>query len=244
MKDPKFKMPETDDGNIIFNVPLPDDLSKIKGMAPIIIKQPYKIDYIHSYGQDSPFFAALANGKMLGTRCPKCGYTYATPKGHCEWDGTETEWIELPKEGRVHTWTTCFFGSEEFLPETPFNLVLVEFDGADTLFLARLLGAETQDISVGMKIRPKFKRNSKFKPTDVYFVPVADEKPKRKTAKKAAVRNAAAKPVTKTESASKPSATKKTVKKVTAKKTVTKSAKSSKPVPKKASVKKTPAKKK
>jgi uncharacterized OB-fold protein len=50
--------------------------------------------------------------------------------------------------------------------------VLVEFDGVDTLLLARLIGVEgPQDIGIGMKIRAKFRRNSQFKPTDVYFVP-------------------------------------------------------------------------
>ena len=85
--------------------------------------------------------------------------------------GAKTEWFELPLEGRVHTWTTCYFGSEEFLKETPFNLVLVEFDGVDTLFLARLIGCKQDDIKVGMAIQARFRRLSQFKPTDVYFVP-------------------------------------------------------------------------
>ena len=46
----QIKLPETDDGTILFNVPFPKDLKELKGMAPIIIKQPYQIDYIHSYG--------------------------------------------------------------------------------------------------------------------------------------------------------------------------------------------------
>ena len=43
-----------------------ESLAALKEMAPIIIKQPYQIDYIHSYGQDSPFFAGLASGRLLG----------------------------------------------------------------------------------------------------------------------------------------------------------------------------------
>lgn len=228
MKDPKYKIPESMDGTTVFNVTMPSDLSKLNGMSPIIIKQTYSIDYLHSYGQDSPFFAALTNGRLLGKRCPKCGYTYATPKGHCEWDGTETEWVEMPSEGRIHTWTTCYFGSEEFLPETPFNLVLVEFDGADTLFLSRLVGVDTEDISVGMKIRPRFRRNSQFKPTDVYFVPVADEKPKKKSAakktvtRKTTVKKAAAKNAPAAKMIAKKNIAKKTVaKKPVAKKKAT-----------------------
>ncbi len=164
-------LPETEDGSIIFNVPFPNDLGELKKMSPIIIKHPYQIDYIHSYGQDSPWFAGLSNKKLLGTRCTKCGYGLVTPKAACMECGAETEWEELPKEGKIHTWTTCYFGSQEFLPECPFNLVLVEFEGWDTLLLARLIGIEQDDIKVGMKVKPKFKRLSKLKPTDVYFVP-------------------------------------------------------------------------
>jgi uncharacterized OB-fold protein len=80
--------------------------------------------------------------------------------------------VELPQTGRVHTFTTCYFGGEEFLKETPFHLVLVEFDGVDTLFLARLFGPKhPEEIKIGMKIKAKFRRNSQLKPTDVYFVP-------------------------------------------------------------------------
>lgn len=170
--DRAAKLEETMSGTTVFNVPFPADLSTLKTMSPIVIKYPYSIEYLHSYGQDSPFFAGLANRKLLGTRCPKCNYTYATPRLHCAACGRETDWVELPQEGRVHTFTTCYFGSEEFLKETPFHLILVEFDGVDTLFLARLIGVERpEDIRIGMPVRARFRRNSQFRPTDVYFVP-------------------------------------------------------------------------
>ncbi|MBI5778641.1 MAG: Zn-ribbon domain-containing OB-fold protein [Planctomycetes bacterium] len=170
----RVKLPETDDGTILFRVPFPDDLKELHNMSPIVVKQPYHIDYIHSYGQDSPFFAGLSNGKLLGTKCPDCGYAYATPKGHCGECGARCDWVELPKVGRIHTFTVCQFGSEEFLKETPYMLILVEFEKFNTLFLSRLIGFDPKKASldlVGMKVRPQFKRNAKFKPTDVYFVP-------------------------------------------------------------------------
>jgi hypothetical protein len=170
----QFALPETDEGTVLFNVPFPEDLKDLKKMAPIIIRQPYHIDYIHSYGQDSPFFAGLANRKLLGTVCTSCGYKFATPKWHCMECGSECDWFELPQEGRVHTFTVCHFGSEEFLKETPFVLALIEFEGANTLFLTRLVGLDPADASldwVGIKVRARFRRLSKFKPTDVYFVP-------------------------------------------------------------------------
>ncbi len=168
------KVPETEEGAVLYSVPFPKDLSTLKGMAPIVVKSHYEIDYIHSFGQDSPFFAGLANGKLLGTRCPRCPYTYGTPRLHCMYCGGECDWVELPKEGYVHTFTVCHYGSQEFLPETPFVLILVEWPGVDTLFLSRLVGVDTSVPSlewVGMKVRAQFKRLSRLKPTDVYFVP-------------------------------------------------------------------------
>ena len=156
------KMPETQEGTEVYNV------------DPLIVKSHYDIDYIHSYAQDSEFFRALGKKKLMGSKCRKCGYTYATPRGHCMMCGSETDWYELPNEGRVHTYTTCYFGSEKFLPETPFNLIMVEFEGVDSLFMARLSGADQEDIKIGMKVKARFRRNLQISPTDVYFVPARE----------------------------------------------------------------------
>jgi len=173
------KREETLGGYILHNVPFPRELNEealalLKEMTPIQIEQPYHITYLHSYAQDSPFFAGLSNKVFLGNRDPETGYTYATPRGHDMYTGNETHWVRLPDEGRVHAFTVCYFGSEEFLPETPFVLALIEFEGADTLFLARLVGVDPNQPSldwIGMKVKARYLRNSKFKPTDVYFVP-------------------------------------------------------------------------
>ena len=152
-------------------LPEPDHASRLLGVDPLVIEDHYEIDYEHSYAQDSPWFVGLSKGKLLGSRCPVCEYTYATPRGHCMECGEPTAWVELPPRGKIHTWTTCYYGGEVFLKETPFNLVLVEFEGVDTLLLARLVGAEQSEISIGMPIRARFRRKPQFKPTDVYFVP-------------------------------------------------------------------------
>lgn len=160
MAKERIKLPETDTGTILFNV------------DPIIIKHTYTVDYIHSYAQDSPFFAGLTQGKLMGSQCTKCHYKYATPRAHCMECGAKTEWLQLPLEGKIHTFTTCYFGSEEFLKETPFTLILVEFEGVNTLFLSRIVGVKPEQVKIGQKVKAQFLRNCKFKPTDVYFVPM------------------------------------------------------------------------
>jgi uncharacterized OB-fold protein len=174
------RRPETLGGYIVHGLPFPvetdpDALAFLKRMAPLQIEQDYKITYLHSYGQDSPWFAAATNKKLLANTDPESGYTYATPRGHDMYSGQETEWIDITdRTARVHAFTVCHFGSEEFLPETPFVLVLIEYEGVNTLFLARMMGIDPMEATldwIGMEVQPKFMRNAKLKPTDVYFVP-------------------------------------------------------------------------
>jgi uncharacterized OB-fold protein len=80
--------------------------------------------------------------------------------------------VEIKPEGRIHAFTVCYFGSEAFLPECPFVLIQVEFDECNTLFLGRLIGVDPDEANIkwiGKKVKGRFLRNAKLKPTDIYF---------------------------------------------------------------------------
>ena len=171
---------ETLGGYIVHGVPFPvssdpEALAFLKKLAPIQIEQEYKITYLHSYGQDSPWFAGLSNKRLLASQAPGSGYTYAMPRGHDAFSGDETNWIDITtRPAKIHAFTVCYFGSQEFLPETPYVLAMVEFEGVNTLLLSRLMGVDPANPSldwVGMPVKARFLRNSKLKPTDVYFIP-------------------------------------------------------------------------
>jgi uncharacterized OB-fold protein len=174
------KREETLGGTIVHNLPFPNKLTpaalaSLNDQAPLQIEQEYRITYLHSYAQDSPWFAGLTNGRLLASQDPESGYTYANPRGHDMYTGDETNWIDITdRKAEIHAFTVCHFGSEEFLPETPFVLALVEFEGVNTLLLTRLMGVDPMEASldwIGMAVTPQFLRNAKLKPTDVYFVP-------------------------------------------------------------------------
>jgi hypothetical protein len=150
-----------------------------EGFEALVIKSPYSINYIHSYAEDSDFFLGLAEGKLLGSKCTACGYLYATPRGHCMQCGEATKWVELPRRGKVHSWTTCHFGGEAFLKETPYNLCLVEFEGANSVLLARLKDCVESEIYIGMPVEARFDANPKYSITDVWFVPAVGAAPAR-----------------------------------------------------------------
>jgi uncharacterized OB-fold protein len=170
-------------GFVVHGIPFPvstdeESLEFLKKLGPIQIEQEYKITYLHSYGQDSPWFAGLTNKRLLASRDSKTGYTYANPRGNDVYTGEPTKWIDITNvAAKVHAFTVCYFGSQEFLPECPFVLALVEFEGVNTLLLTRLMGVDPAAPAldwIGMEIKPRFLRNSKLKPTDVYFVPKSD----------------------------------------------------------------------
>lgn len=175
---------ETLGGYIVHGVPFPvssdeESMEFLKKMSPIQIEQEYKITYLHSYGQDSPWFAGLTNKRLLASRDPQSGYTYAAPRGSDMYSGEETKWVDITDApAHVHAFTVCYFGSEEFLSECPFVLALIEFEDVNTLLLTRLMGVDPDAPTldwIGMEVRPYFMRNSKLKPTDVYFSPKGSE---------------------------------------------------------------------
>lgn len=177
MKKEFRKQAERIVGKSGINFPFPKNLD-FSQMPPIQFIDRYEIDYLHSYGQDSPFFLGLKHRKLLGSICKNCeewerDYKYATPRASCMYCGKPTKWFELPQVGKIHAVTTCYGGSEAFLKETPFSLILVEFEGIDTLFLTRIKNAPQK--LVGVKVEAHFSKNISRKKipliTDVWFEP-------------------------------------------------------------------------
>ncbi|MCZ7362351.1 MAG: hypothetical protein O8C58_03285 [Candidatus Methanoperedens sp.] len=140
------------------------------GEKEIIVKKIHEsIDYIESHAQDTPFFMALADGKLIGSKCPACGYRYATAHMHCGQCGNRTEWFDLPGEGKIHCHSVSKYGGGKFLKEAPFSLILVEFEGVDSYLMAEYRPKEILNLK---RMKKEFRRNPHFDIRDVYFVPV------------------------------------------------------------------------
>lgn len=148
-------------------------MSEIFGIDPLMVKRTVTIDYIHSYGEYSQYFVGLSKGRILATHCAQCQKTWLPPRVNCPCGNNDTTWVDAPLQGRVHTFSVARFGPEEFAHEMPYVLAYIEFDGVDTLLLAKLEDVEPEKVKIGMKVRARFKRLPNFKANDVSFVPVA-----------------------------------------------------------------------
>ena len=146
-------------------------MTHLYNIDPLQVHRHYEIDYIHSYGEVSDFFAGLKKKRLMATRCPECGATWLPPRRDCGKCGAKTEWFEAPLEGKVHTYSVLHFAAEAFLSEVPFVLAYIDLPGIDTMFLTRIKDCKLEDVHIGMPVRAKFRRLVDWTPNDVWFVP-------------------------------------------------------------------------
>jgi uncharacterized OB-fold protein len=108
--------------------------------------------------EESAFFRGLAEGRILGQRCPVCEKVYVPPRGACPVDGvpTTTE-VEVPDTGIVTTFciVNVPFLGQRITP--PYVSAYMLLDGADIAFLHLLLGVDPADVRMGMRVKAVWK---------------------------------------------------------------------------------------
>lgn len=116
---------------------------------------------IESQGLIRKTLAALADGKMLGNKCPDCGLVYFLPKPFCRCMGMPEEFVEVKDTGTVSTYT--FTGAwayegiaEEEVSGTPLIFAGIVFDGSDTMTVCNLHDVEPEAVHVGMRVKLKW----------------------------------------------------------------------------------------
>jgi uncharacterized OB-fold protein len=108
--------------------------------------------------EESKFFRGLAEGRILGQRCPRCQKVYVPPRGACPVDGVPTtDEVELPDKGTVTTFciVNVPFLGQKIKP--PYVSAYVLLDGADIAFLHLILDAEASEVRMGMRVEAVWK---------------------------------------------------------------------------------------
>jgi uncharacterized OB-fold protein len=124
-----------------------------------MITTPVRLDYMHSASpEESLYLRGLAEGKLLGQRCPACDKVYIPPRGACPTDGVPTEdEVELPDRGIV---TTFCIVNVPFLGQRikpPYVAAYILLDGADIAFLHLVLGCAAEEVRMGMRVEAVWK---------------------------------------------------------------------------------------
>ncbi len=138
---------------------------------------PVSLDYTYAASpEESAFYRGLAEGRVLGQRCPTCAKVYVPPRSACPADGTPTtDEVELAQTGTV---TTFCIVNVPFLGQRikpPYVSAYVLLDGADIAFLHLILDVPAEEVRMGMRVEAVWKPReewgttieniSHFKPT-------------------------------------------------------------------------------
>jgi uncharacterized protein len=124
--------------------------------APLtMITTPIQLSYDHTVSPpEDSYLRALAEGRLVGQRCPACGKVYLPPRGACPVDGVPTrDEIELPDTGTVTTFCVVNvpFHGQKF--PCPYVAASVLIDGADIAIQHLILGCPPEEVRMGMRVR-------------------------------------------------------------------------------------------
>jgi len=121
-----------------------------------LLRIPVKLDYLYSAGQAATrFLRAMAEGRLLGQRCPVDGKVYFPTRGACPEHGvpTEGEPVDVKDRGTIVSFSIVRVPSENLAVELPFAAINVLLDGADTTFTHVLSEAKLEDVHMGMRVQ-------------------------------------------------------------------------------------------
>ena len=116
----------------------------------------YAYDCGIGYGR---YFAELKKGRIVGTKCKRCGRILLPARYFCEWCWRPTdEWVYLEDTGTVNTFSICYtdwLARRIKEPELP---AMIEVDGSGGVAIMGKLGeVDPKEIRIGMRVKAVWK---------------------------------------------------------------------------------------
>jgi uncharacterized OB-fold protein len=144
-----------------------------------MVTTPIRLHYDHSTSaEESRYLRGLAEGRLLGQRCPACAKVYVPPRGACPTDGVPTtDEVELADTGTVTTFCVVNvpFPGQRIKP--PYVTAYILLDGADIAIQHLILGCPAGEVRMGMRVRAVWRPPAEWSTTlqnIEYFEPTGD----------------------------------------------------------------------
>jgi uncharacterized OB-fold protein len=112
-------------------------------------------------GQASPFtieqfYKHILQGKLMGCKCKKCGKIHLPPRPLCDrCYSKDFEWVELPQNGRLLTYTVICVAPKQFQEMAPYAVGIVELENGIKI-PGMIRGVAIEQIRVGMPLTIDF----------------------------------------------------------------------------------------
>jgi len=100
------------------------------------------------------FVTFLEQGKVMATRCKKCGASYFPPKMDCSRClSSDAEWFEIKGNGKLLTYTVVNYGPTGFENDAPYILALAQFGDELQIFGRLSRDIDEGNIKLGMDLK-------------------------------------------------------------------------------------------
>jgi hypothetical protein len=99
--------------------------------------------------------------RLEAGRCKGCGKIAFPPRRVCPaCGGKEFDTVNLPREGKILSYTIVHTAAKGFTDETPFAVAIVELDGGARL-TAQVVDWNEDELAIGQPVRIEFRRIQK-----------------------------------------------------------------------------------
>ena len=100
----------------------------------------------------------LSHYRLVGTRCGDCGRYSYPPKPACPYCGSRNvEEVELPRRGRLVSYTVIYSVPEGFKKQAPIIMGLIELENGARV-VAPLTDVQPHEVKTGMKLEAVLRR--------------------------------------------------------------------------------------
>ena len=107
-----------------------------------------------SEAKTADFVNYLEQGKVMTTRCKKCGTAYFPPKMDCpKCLLSDVEWFEIKNNGKLITYSVVNYGPSGFENDAPYIIAVGEFGDRLNIFGRLSKNIKESDVKVGMSLK-------------------------------------------------------------------------------------------
>lgn len=130
------------------------------------IKTPIRLEYDYTPGRaSSRFLNAVAQGKLIGQRCPECGKVYVPARGCCPACGvTLGEEVEVAHSGTITTFCVVNLPFYQAI-KPPYVCASILLDGADIALFHLIQEVPPEEVRMGMRVEAVWVEPAELGPT-------------------------------------------------------------------------------
>jgi len=102
------------------------------------------------------FYKNISQKRLMSGKCRKCGKIHLPPRPLCDKClSTEFEWVELPRTGRLLTYTIIYVAPTQFQNMAPYAVGIVQLENGVKI-PGMIRDVPLDKIRVGMQLKMEF----------------------------------------------------------------------------------------